>query len=110
MDSKEVDEVTRRISVLVEAVRSDVRIVAEGLSGLSGVVGELRDQIGRLENRVETLDISVRAGFDNAKVEFVETRAMIKLSYTELDRRLGALESGYSELRERIERLEGSGS
>jgi len=33
---------------------------------------------------------------------------MIKLSYTELERRMTAIESGYSELRERIERLEDS--
>lgn len=92
MDSKEVDEVTRRIAVLVGAVRSDVRTVAEGLMGVSASLAELRADVQKLERKVES--------------ESVETRAMIKLSYTELDRRLGALENGYSELRERIERLE----
>ena len=38
--------------------------------------------------------------------QFEETRAMIRLSYTELDRRLRTLETGHSDLEARVERLE----
>jgi hypothetical protein len=78
MDSKEVDEVTRRVSVLVEAVRSDVRIVAEGVSALTGAVAGLGNRIDGLENRVENLEITVKAGFDRVDGKLEETRAMIR--------------------------------
>lgn len=94
MDERDRAEIKQHMSVLVEQVRSEIRPVIEAVQGLSGKVESLESRIERLEKRVET--------------EFIETRALIKLSYAELDRRLSTLESGYSELRERIERIEGS--
>ena len=58
-------ETRRHMGVLVEAVRDDVRQVAEG-------VAETNQRLDRFEQKVEA--------------EFVETRAMIRVSYAQLDR------------------------
>src|SRR5438067_12524325 len=70
-------ETRRHFDVVAESLRSEVRLVAERVSAL----GE----------RFERFRLEV-------KEEFAEVRAMIRLSYAELDRRLRALESGYSAL------------
>ena len=57
MESKEIDEITRRVSVLVESVRSDVRLVAEGLSGLTDTVGQLAERIDRLDRRLRSVHL-----------------------------------------------------
>jgi len=78
-------ETRRHMGVLVEAVRDDVRQVAEG-------VAETNQRLDRFEQKVEA--------------EFVETRAMIRVSYVQLDRRIQDLEGNYASLSERVERLE----
>ena len=80
-------ETRRHMGVLVEAVRDDVRQVAEG-------VAETNQRLDRFEQKVEA--------------EFVETRAMIRVSYAQLDRRIQDLEGNYAALSERVERLESS--
>ena len=78
-------ETRRHMGVLVEAVRDDVRQVAEG-------VAETNQRLDRFEQKVEA--------------EFVETRAMIRFSYAQLDRRIQDLEGNYAALNERVGRLE----
>ena len=80
-------ETRRHMGVLIEAVRDDVRQLAEGLA-------ETNQRLDRFEQKVEA--------------EFVETRAMIRVSYAQLDRRIQDLEGNYALLSERVERLESS--
>jgi hypothetical protein len=75
----------RALGVLIEDVKSDVRTVAEGLQVL-----------GRRFDVFET----------NVAREFAETRALVRLSYGELDRRVRDLEGEVSDLRTRLDRLE----
>jgi predicted nucleic acid-binding Zn-ribbon protein len=82
-----IEEGHRHTGVLIEAVRDDVRQVAEG-------VAETNQRLDRFEQKVEA--------------EFVETRAMIRVSYAQLDRRIQDLEGNYASLSERVERLESS--
>ena len=80
-----IEEGHRHTGVLIEAVRDDVRQVAEG-------VAETNQRLDRFEQKVEA--------------EFVETRAMIRVSYAQLDRRIQDLEGNYASLSERVGRLE----
>ena len=57
MDSKEIDEIARRIAVLVEAVHSEVRVVAEGVSGLSQTVNVVAETVGALRMQVDRIDV-----------------------------------------------------
>lgn len=85
MDSTEVSEIKRHFGVVADALRTEIRQVAEAVSAVDSRLGAFRDEVAR---------------------EFEETRAMIRLSYSELDRRLRTLENGYVSLESRVERLE----
>ena len=85
MDQEAVDEIKRHFGVAGEQLRSDVRAVAEA-------VGALRTDVNRR--------------FDEAGREFEETRALIRLSYSELDRRVRTMETEMADLRTRLDRVE----
>ena len=85
MDRETVDEVKRHFGIVAEDLRSDIRAVAEGQQNLRRDVESFRVDVAR---------------------EFDETRALIRLSYGELDRRVRGLEGEVTELRTRVERLE----
>jgi hypothetical protein len=89
MNSAEVDEVKRHFNVVAEDLRSEIRLVAEAVTAV--------DQ--RIDREASALRTEM-------KEQFEETRAMIRLSYTELDRRLRTLEGRQDALESRLQRLE----
>ena len=89
MDRETVEEIKRHFGVVVEDVRGEVQAVAEGLE-------TLRDEMHREFSSVRS---------ETAR-EFEETRALIRLSYGELDRRVTGLETEVADLRTRLERVE----
>lgn len=92
---KETADTRRHFDVVAEGLRKDVQLVAEGVVAS----GQRTD---RLTGRIEQIERGIRG-------EFEETRSMIRLSYTELDRRLRTLEETVSTIQARVDRLE-SGS
>lgn len=91
-------ETRRHFDVTAEGVRQEIRGVAEG-------VVNTRDLLSR-----ETADIR-----EEMRRGFAETQAMIKFSYTELDRRVSALEESrrtveqtLADVQARLDRLESS--
>jgi hypothetical protein len=86
MDDKELK---RHFSVLTEHLDSKIGLLAEGHASLSE---SLNRRIDGLEARVHD--------------EGEETRAMIRISYAQLDRRVAALEVEMTGVRERLGRLE----
>jgi len=84
MEAK-IEETRRHMGVLVEAVRHEVRQVAEG--------------VANVEQRLDRVEKKVDAGF-------TETRAAIHFSYAQLERRIHELEDNYALLNERVARLE----
>ncbi len=93
MDRETAEEIKRHVSVVAEALRFEVRTVVEGVVATNERLDRIESRIDRIESRIEE--------------EFNETRAMIRLSFGELDRRIRALESDVSSLRARLDRLEG---
>ena len=85
MDRETADEIKWHFSVVAEGLRSEIRTVAEGLVGTN-------EKIDRLEARITE--------------ELNEIKAMIRLSFGELDRRIQSLEKDVGSLRARLERLE----
>lgn len=78
-------ETRRHFDVAAEALRRDLRVVAEGVIATNTRIDKLSSEM---------------------KTEFAETRAMIRFSYAELDRRLRTLEEVVASLQTRMERLE----
>jgi exonuclease VII small subunit len=85
MDPADADTIKRHFNVVAERLESRIQLLAEGLARLD-------EKVDQFENRVNE--------------QFEETRAMIRLSYSELDRRIRTLESGHANLEARVERLE----
>lgn len=85
MDRDTADEIKRHFNVVAESLRSEIRTVAEGLVATN-------EKIDRLESRITE--------------ELGEIKAMIRLSFGELDRRIQSLEKDVDSLRARLERLE----
>ena len=130
----ELQETRRHMGVLVEAVRDDVRQLAEGLAGTNQRLDGMRDQLagmdqrlggidqrlGGVERRLDGVDQrlvdvegrlgNVEQGLDRlgkkVEAESTETRAMIRVSYAQLDERIQSLEHNYAALNDRVARLE----
>lgn len=85
MDSADVGEIKRHFNVVAERLESRIQILPEGLARLD-------EKVDQFEGRVNE--------------QFEETRSMIRLSYSELDRRIRTLEAGQAALESRVERLE----
>ena len=82
-------ETRRHFGILAEGLRSDVQLVAEGVTGLS--------------ERVDRLEVSLR---DDMLGLQRELGAMLRFSYAELDRKIQSLETRVSELGHRYADLE----
>jgi uncharacterized small protein (DUF1192 family) len=85
MTDAQVEEIKRHFGVVVEALRSDIRQIAEGHSGISHELQEMRDEF---------------------RDEFKEMRALMRLSFSQLDQRISTLETDISMLKARMDRLE----
>lgn len=87
-------ETRQHFDVVAEGLRKQVQLVAEGVSSNG-------QRMDRVVIRIDGLEQGVHR-------EFEEVRAMIRLSYTELDRRLRSLEETVGALQARMDRLESS--
>jgi len=85
MNAEEMEELKRHFGVITESLRSDIRQIAEGHATIQQ---ELHD------HREEMRD------------EFKEMRAILRLSFSQLDQRIRTLESDVTMLKTRMERLE----
>lgn len=103
MDRETVEEIKRYFGVVTDDLRSDVKAVAEGQSLTNERLDGVEERLGGLELRMDRLDQGMVRGF-------AEPGSMVRLSYAEIDRRFGALESEASDLRTRVERLESEGA
>ena len=87
MDSETVEEIKRHFGVVVEGLRSDMRVIAEGQD-------VLREGLERLDNRMET------------RFERVETRLdRVDIRLDRVDVRLEHVENGLGSLNRKVEGL-----
>lgn len=87
MSPDQIEEIKRHFGVVAEALRSDVRQIAEGHSVIRHELQDMRNEF---------------------RDEFKETRALLRLSFAQLDQRIGTLEAELSGLKSRVDRLEAS--
>ena len=85
MNNEEIEEIKRHFGVVAESLRSDIRQIAEGHAVIRH---ELESQRGEVRN------------------EFKETRALMKLSFSQLDQRIDTLESDVFSLKSRVDSRE----
>lgn len=87
MNTEQMEEIKRHFGVVAESLRGDIRQIGEGHA-------TIRQELQGL--RVEFRD------------EFKERRALMRLSFSQLDQRIHTLESDISALKSRMDRLEAS--
>ncbi len=80
-----MEEIKRHFGVVAESLRSDIRQIAEGHATIRNELQDLRSEF---------------------KDEFKEMRALLRLSFSQLDQRIVTLESDISVLKSRMDRLE----
>lgn len=85
MNDAQVEEIRRHFGVVAEALRTDIRQIAEGHSSIRLELQELRDEF---------------------RDEFKEMRARMRLSFSQRDQRSHTLETDVSTLKARMDRLE----
>jgi predicted nucleic acid-binding Zn-ribbon protein len=85
MTDAQVEEIKRHFGVVAEAIRGEIRQIAEGHSSIRYELQEIRDEF---------------------RDEFKEMRALMRLSFSQLDQRIRTLETDLSALKSRMDRLE----
>lgn len=92
MDQETADEIKRHFNVVAEGLRSDIRALAEGLGANTDRLDRLEMRFDGFENRFDGFENRFDSFENRVTAEFKETRAMIRLSYGELERRIVRLE------------------
>ena len=87
MSKEEMEEIKRYFGVVAESFRSDIRQMAEGHAVIRHELQSQREEM---------------------RGEFNETRALMRLSFSQLDQRILMLESDVTSLKSRMDRLESS--
>ena len=85
MNSEQIEEIKRHFGVVAEALRSDIQQIAEGHAVIRHELQEMRNEF---------------------RDEFKEMRALMRLSFSQLDQRIRTLEADISTLKARMDRLE----
>lgn len=89
MNAEQLEEINRHFSVVSEALRSDIRRIAERHSTLCHELQEPRGEI---------------------RDEFKEMQTLLQLSFSQFDQHIYTLETDISTLKNRMDRLEASRS
>ncbi len=124
MDKQAVDEIKQHFGIVAEGLESKIELIAEGhallraemKAGIGGVTTEIRElrsevdvvrsEVGGLRPEVRELKSDVGAFRTEVAQDFSDIRSMIKLSYAEIDSRIGNLERGLADLKARVESVE----
>lgn len=85
MEREQIEEIKRHFGVVAEALRSDIQQVAEGHAVIRREMQSFREEV---------------------RDDLRETRALIRLSFAQLDQRIGTLEADLASLKSRVDRLE----
>ncbi len=80
------DEIVQQFHIISEGLIDQIKLLAEGHSGII-------QRLDRVETRFDKME-------EENKREHLETRALIKISFSQLDRRISDLESQMKEVQE----------
>jgi len=85
MNDEQMEEFKRHLGIVTESLRGEIRQIAEGHATIRQELHDHREEI---------------------RDEFKEMRAILRLSFSQLDQRIRTLESDLTMLKTRIDRLE----
>ena len=103
MTQDEMEQVKRHFGVVADGLRSDIRLVAEGHGVLRS---EIRSVSEALSETREGLRSEIAQFRGEVQGEFRDVRAMIRLSYAELEDRVKGVERELLSLKARVAQIE----
>jgi archaellum component FlaC len=74
MDHGTVDEIKRHFNAAAEGLRSDIRLVIEGLAANTDRLDRVEDRLDRVEVRLDGVEL----GLDGVRTDFGEFKTMIR--------------------------------
>lgn len=84
---------SRRTNVLLEEVRSNFKLLAEGQQGILDHLDRTDEQIASLKTNMNTLEATMHKGFVELRREIAELRKDLTMVLKEHEARLRALEA-----------------
>jgi len=108
------EEIIHEFHIVAEGLTDHMKLLAEGHSGLAQRLDRVETRLDGVETRLDRTEAGqlgivqrldhMETRFDHMEAEnerqHIETRALIKLSFSELDQRLSSLELQVKELQE----------
>jgi hypothetical protein len=101
------EEIIHEFHIVAEGLTDHMKLLAEGHSGLAQRLDRVETRLDGVETRLDRTEsgqLGIIQRLDHMEKEnvhqHIETRALIKLSFSELDTRLSSLELQVKELQE----------
>ena len=94
------EEIIHEFHVVSEGMMDHIKLLAEGHSGVVQKLDRVETRLEGVENRLEKVEIRLDHMEAENERQHMETRSLIKLSFSELDNRLSSLELQVKELQE----------
>ena len=100
------EEIIQRFHIISEGLIDQIKLLAEGHSGIIQRLDHIEKENKLLaEGQLEIIPRIDRMEKENER-QHVETRALVKISFSEVDKRLSDLESQVKDLQEWKKRVE----
>ena len=101
------EEIIHEFHIVAEGLTDHMKLLAEGHSGLAQRLNRVETRLDGVETRLDRTEsgqLGIIQRLDHMEKEnerqHIETRALIKISFSELDNRLSSLELQVKELQE----------
>ncbi len=94
------EEIIHEFHVVSEGMMDHIKLLAEGHSGVVQKLDRVETRLEGVENGLEKVEIRLDHMEAENERQHMETRSLIKLSFSELDNRLSSLELQVKELQE----------
>jgi regulator of replication initiation timing len=94
------EEILHQFHIISEGLIDQIKLLAEGHSGIIEQLGGIKTRLDGVETRLDRVETRLDHMVKENERQHLETRSLVKISFSELDRRLSNLESRVNELQE----------
>ncbi len=92
MDHETAEDIKRHFNVVAEGLRSEIRTIAEGFAATNERLDATNERLDGTNERLGATNERVDGILSRLAEEFRDLRAMIRLLFGDVDRRIRALE------------------
>jgi predicted phage-related endonuclease len=94
------EEIIHQFHIISEGLIDQIKLLAEGHAGIIQQLGGVKTRLDGVETRLDGVETRLDHMVKENERQHAETRALLKISFSQLDRRLSDLESQVKELQE----------